>query len=73
MKKILFLMAACASLAVLASCNKTCNCVTQRAQELPVRCVEKLGNHKSCAELNREWVASDTTGDLLTMTCVAGN
>lgn len=73
MKKRIALLALLAVVAVatLASCEKKrCSCVTIRKDHQAAHSLEELGSHKNCSELDKEWMASDSTGDMLLKTCV---
>lgn len=70
-KKFVFVCLAAMALCMLAGCKeKRCRCTTRRAGQLPAVSLEALGSHKSCSELDREWMASDSTGDILSKNCV---
>ena len=71
MKKILVAAALLLFIAVTVGCKeKRCKCTTLRAGETPAIGLEPLGTHSDCSELNADWEASDSTGDLLTKVCV---
>ena len=55
----------------ISSCKKAkrCVCVTQRGKEF-CRGIVALGSDASCDQKNAEWTASDSTRDILKMTCV---
>lgn len=59
-----------ASLAMVSCSKKRCTCTTIRKDHQTARSYENLGSHKNCSELDDEWVASDTTGHLVTKSCV---
>ena len=72
-RSTLVLSALCILLAAvcLTGCTKKrCLCTTTRVNHQPTRGLEELGDHKNCSEFDKEWVASDSTGDLLVKTCV---
>lgn len=73
MKKIFITLILAALLVVVASCTKKrCDCMTVRYKYDTTHSLEELGSHKNCAELNKEWVAvEDSSGDIITKTCIA--
>ena len=55
----------------LAACKeKRCRCVYDRFSERPSECFEPLDGHKSCSEVDKEWMASDSTFEIIKKTCV---
>jgi len=72
MKKIFVALSLLALVAVVTSCKeKRCSCTTVRGDNMYTsHSLEPLGNHSSCSELDREWLASDSSGDMLFKTCV---
>lgn len=73
MKKIFITLILAALLVVVASCTKKrCVCMTVRTGYDTAYALEELGSHKNCTELNKEWVAvEDSTGDIITKSCIA--
>jgi len=70
-KKIVLVCLAAMALGIMAGCKeKRCSCITQRINERPAHSLEPLGNHKNCSELDREWMSSDSTHEMLMKTCV---
>ena len=52
------------------SCQKKrCLCVTTRAEHQNARGIEDLGEHKNCAELDKEWVVDDSTRHIIEKKC----
>ena len=71
-KLIVPLMLGLVSVALLTGCkeNKRCNCVTTRYGYQAARGIEELGDHANCSELDSEWVAGDSTAQIITKTCI---
>ena len=70
-RKVVVLSLAVLFLCFLAGCKeKRCKCTTNRRGKKPAVGLELKGNHRDCSELNAEWMASDSTHELLTKTCV---
>lgn len=70
MKKILIASALVLLLASMSSCKeKRCRCVTSRAHEADAISLVPLGNYANCSEMDRQWMAADSSGDLLVMKC----
>ena len=71
MKKTIATVVLLLLIAGLSGCKeKRCKCTTFRAGETPAVGLEPLGSHSNCAELDAEWMASDSTNDLLKKACV---
>lgn len=71
MKKILVVAAILLFIAGLVGCKeKRCKCTTYRINETPAVGLEPLGDHSNCSELDAEWSAHDSTGDIMNKTCV---
>lgn len=71
MKKAIVTVALLLIIACLSGCKeKRCKCTTLRAGERPAIGLEPLGSHSNCSELDAEWVAADSTSDVLTKKCV---
>lgn len=50
--------------------EKRCHCITRRSSErLPAHSFEPLDGHKSCSELNKEWMAADSSLELINKEC----
>ena len=73
MRKIIVTASLLVAVTLFSGCKeKRCHCVTMRPSEIlyPAHSLEPLGNHKNCAELNMEWMASDSSMEMLEKTCV---
>lgn len=71
MKKSIAIIAVLLIIACISGCKeKRCKCTTVRANFTPTVGLEPLGSHSNCAELNAEWTAADSSGDILNKTCV---
>lgn len=67
---ILLLAVISLTLALFSSCSKKrCNCLTTRVGYQTARSIEDLGGHSNCSELDAEWIANDSTSELLNKTC----
>lgn len=54
-----------------AGCTKKrCICTTVRSGFQNARGIEELGEHSNCSELDKEWVSSDSTRQILNRTCI---
>lgn len=72
MKKTLTILALVALVFSITACKeKRCKCTTFRGNStIPAYSLEPLGSHKKCSDLDKEWQASDSTGDIIKMSCV---
>jgi len=72
MKKIFVALSLLVLVAVLASCSeKRCSCTTVRGDhEYESHSLEPLGSHKSCSELNAEWISTIDNATMLVKECV---
>ena len=58
------------SAVALTGCTKKrCLCSTERPKHQTTRALEDLGDHKNCSELDKEWIASDSTSQMIIKTC----
>ncbi len=71
MKKKFFAVMLVLAVLVVSGCKeKRCRCTYDRLSERPSTSLEPLAGHKSCSELDKEWMASDSTMEIITKTCV---
>lgn len=71
MKKFFVLLSVVASLLVVSSCKeKRCECTYVRPGYRNSVALEPLGSHANCSELDDQWVANDSTQEMLIKTCV---